>query len=165
MDKLWAPWRGEFVSGLAGDDECFLCRIARENADDTNFVLHRGERVFALLNRYPYNTGHLMVVPYAHVGDITEIDDPVALELHRVTVLMIGALNAAMRPHGINVGWNLGRAAGAGLVGHVHQHLVPRWNGDTNFMPVIAETKVLSHDLNTVHALILDGIRKTAPHR
>jgi ATP adenylyltransferase len=154
MDKLWAPWRGEFVSTLKDGCDCFLCEIGRRSLDTEDFVLYRGKSVYALLNRFPYNTGHLMVVPYEHLGCLSLVSSDVALELHEVTNLALDALRGSMYPHGFNVGYNLGRAAGAGVEGHIHLHIVPRWNGDTNFMPVIAETKVLPHDLPTVHRLI-----------
>ncbi|MDZ7815171.1 MAG: HIT domain-containing protein [Planctomycetota bacterium] len=158
MEKLWAPWRGKFVSNISDDDECFLCRVLKEDNDGDNYVLKRGEKVFAILNRYPYNTGHLMVVPNRHVAEFEELDEDESLELLRMTKRMIVALKGSMYPHGINVGMNLGRSAGAGVVGHIHLHIVPRWDGDTNFMPVIGGTKVLPHDLPTVFKLLEDRL-------
>jgi ATP adenylyltransferase len=143
---LWAPWRLEYVAGADEQDGCVFCRAAAGD-DETGFVIGRGEHVFALLNRYPYASGHLMVAPYRHEGEFGELSSEEALELHRLAATAIGALADAMRPQGFNLGWNLGRIAGAGVVDHVHLHVVPRWAGDTNFMPVLADVKVLPEAL------------------
>ena len=143
---LWAPWRLEYV-GSAGEQEgCFFC-AALEGADDDGLVVHRGERAFVLLNRFPYSSGHLMVAPVRHTGDFAGLADEEAIELHRLAAQAQTALADTYAPDGFNLGWNLGRVAGAGVLDHVHMHVVPRWSGDTNFMPVLADVKVLPEHL------------------
>ncbi len=152
MEHLWTPWRREFVEGSdKRADECFLCTIPTEYDDRGNLLLLRAERVFVVLNRYPYNTGHLMIAPYEHTGDLASLEAPIADELLRVTQRSVDVLRRAYRPEGFNVGMNLGRVAGAGLPDHLHVHVVPRWTGDTNFMPVVAQTKVLPESLDQTY--------------
>ena len=127
-------------------DGCVFCRAAAGD-DEEGLVLRRGERTFALLNRFPYTSGHLMVAPYRHGSGFDSLDEGEALEVHRVAVQAIEALRAVYAPEGFNVGWNLGRLAGAGIVDHAHVHVVPRWNGDTNFMPVLADVRVIPEHL------------------
>jgi ATP adenylyltransferase len=138
---LWAPWRLEYVEQADERPGCIFCEPEEE------LVVRRGEHAFLLLNRFPYSSGHLMAAPYRHVGRFDELTDAETLELHRLGAAAIEALEAEYRPHGHNLGWNLGRSAGAGVVDHVHMHVVPRWPGDTNFMPVIAGTKVIPEAL------------------
>jgi ATP adenylyltransferase len=138
---LWAPWRLEYIQQADEQDGCIFC------AADDELVVARGERAFVILNKYPYASGHLMVAPARHVGDFGELSDDEALEVHRLASTAIGTLAQAYRPQGYNVGWNLGRIAGAGIVDHVHLHVVPRWAGDTNFMPVLADVKVIPEAL------------------
>jgi ATP adenylyltransferase len=139
---LWAPWRLEYVEAV--DDErrgCIFCEPEDE------LVLHRGTRAFVLLNRFPYAGGHLMVAPLRHVGDYRALADDEALEIHRLAADALRALTDVYRPEGHNLGWNLGRVAGAGVIDHVHLHVVPRWSGDTNFMPVLADVRVIPEAL------------------
>ena len=138
---LWAPWRLEYVEQADESTGCIFC------APDDDLVLCRGAHAFALLNRFPYASGHLMVAPQRHVGDYGSLTDDEALEIHRLAVAGLEALAAVYRPQGHNLGWNLGRIAGAGIVDHVHLHVVPRWAGDTNFMPVLADVRVLPEAL------------------
>jgi ATP adenylyltransferase len=145
-ERLWAPWRLEYIKSADEVDGCVFCRAAA-GPDEQSLVVHRGEHTFALLNKYPYTSGHLMVAPYRHVGEFGELTDDEALELHRLAQHALEALGAAYGPHGYNLGWNLGRVAGAGVLDHVHEHVVPRWGGDTNFMPVLADVKVLPEHL------------------
>jgi ATP adenylyltransferase len=126
-------------------------------ADEEGLVVHRGERAFVLLNRYPYASGHLMVAPYRHVGDFGALEDEEALEIQRLAATALAALGEAMAPHGFNLGWNLGRVAGAGIVDHVHQHVVPRWAGDTNFMPVLADLKVMPEALEATRRKLAEA--------
>ena len=148
MERLWTPWRRAFVEGADNRSaECFLCAIVAEHDDRKNLVPFRGERVFVLLNLYPYNSGHLMVAPYAHTGDLASLDVAIANELMQVTQRSVDVLQRAYRPDAFNVGMNLGKPAGAGVPDHLHVHVVPRWNGDTNFMPVLGETKVINQHL------------------
>jgi ATP adenylyltransferase len=154
VERLWTPWRRAYLEG--GDSHatgCFLCAHAADAEHDReNLVLLRAESVFVLLNLYPYNSGHLMVAPYAHTGEFVGLDAGIASELMHVTQRAVGVLQSVYMPDGFNVGMNLGRSAGAGVPDHLHVHVVPRWNGDTNFMPVIGETKVLPESLDQTYA-------------
>jgi ATP adenylyltransferase len=143
---LWAPWRLEYIQQADEQEGCFFCRAA-DGPDEDGLVVHRGEQAFVVLNKYPYASGHLMVAPFRHVGDFGELENDEALEIHRLAAQGLGALAAAYEPQGYNLGWNLGRIAGAGIVDHIHLHVVPRWAGDTNFMPVLADAKVLPEHL------------------
>jgi ATP adenylyltransferase len=143
---LWAPWRLEYIQQADELDGCVFCRAAA-GPDAELLVVHRGERAFVLLNKFPYASGHLMVAPYRHANDFGTLDDAEALETHRLAADGIAALAEVFSPQGYNLGWNLGREAGAGIVDHVHLHVVPRWSGDTNFMPVLADVKVLPEHL------------------
>ena len=146
MKRLWAPWRLEYVGQADEQDDCIFCRAA-EGDDEGGLVVHRGPEAFVLLNKFPYASGHVMVAPYRHVGEFSELGDGEALEVHRLAAQGMGALAEVYGPQGYNVGWNLGRIAGAGITDHVHLHLVPRWAGDTNFMPVLADVKVIPEHL------------------
>ena len=156
MERLWTPWRMEFV-GAGPSSGCFLCEKAGERRDADNLILHRGPQAFVLLNLYPYNSGHLMVAPFVHSGDLAALSTETSTEVWRLTERAVAALSAEYRPEGFNVGMNLGRVAGAGVPDHLHVHVVPRWNGDTNFMPVTAETKVLPESLDQTY-------RRLRPH-
>jgi ATP adenylyltransferase len=146
VKQLWAPWRLEYIESADEQEGCVFCR-ARDGADEAGLIVHRGERVFVMLNKYPYASGHLMVAPNRHEGEFGELDVDEALEVHRLAALGLAALAETMRPQGFNLGWTLGRIAGAGVIDHVHLHVVPRWTGDTNFMPVLADVKVLPEAL------------------
>jgi ATP adenylyltransferase len=148
---LWAPWRLEYIQQADELDGCVFC-LAAAGEDDETLVVHRGQHTFVLLNRFPYASGHLMAAPYRHLGEFASLSDEEALELHRLAQAGMSALAAAYAPHGFNLGWNLGRVAGAGVVDHVHLHVVPRWGGDTNFMPVLADVKVLPEHLQDTRA-------------
>ena len=143
---LWAPWRLEYIQSADEQEGCVFCTAAGRD-DEDGLVVHRAERAFVLLNKFPYASGHLMVAPFRHVGEFGELDRDEALEIHRLASAGVGALAQVFEPQGYNLGWNLGRIAGAGVVDHVHQHVVPRWAGDTNFMPVLADVKVLPEHL------------------
>jgi ATP adenylyltransferase len=144
--QLWAPWRLEYIQSADEQEGCVFC-IAEAGDDEQGLVVHRGRMAFAMLNKFPYSTGHLMVASYRHLGDFGELEDEEALEIHRLASQGMGALAQTFAPHGYNAGWNLGRIAGAGVVDHVHLHVVPRWAGDTNFMPVLADVKVIPEHL------------------
>lgn len=154
MKQLWAPWRLEYIAGA--DDGCVFCRAA-DGSDKAGLVVHRGDAAFCLLNKYPYASGHLMVAPYRHCGEFAELSADEALEVHRLAAAGMAALAETFAPQGYNVGWNLGRIAGAGIVGHVHLHVVPRWAGDTSFMPVLADVKVLPEHLSETRAKLADA--------
>jgi ATP adenylyltransferase len=144
---LWAPWRLEYVKSADDKEGCFFCD-ARTGSDEASLVVRRGRAALVMLNKFPYASGHLLVAPARHVGDFGELTDEEALEVHRLAQAGIAALAEIYTPQGYNIGWNLGRIAGAGLVDHVHLHVVPRWAGDTNFMPVLADVKVLPEHLS-----------------
>lgn len=150
MGTLWAPWRMEYILGMK-TDACFICNALASGEDEKNLLLHRGERCCVIMNRYPYNNGHLLVAPIRHVADPSQMEDAERLEWMRLTDRALGALRERMHPEGFNIGTNLGRVAGAGLESHLHQHIVPRWNGDTNFMPVVADTKVIPQALDDLY--------------
>lgn len=133
----------EYINKANEGQGCFLCDKPRENSDSSNLILYRGKSNFIILNSYPYNTGHLMVAPYRHLGHPSLLNEVEAKEHLEMIILGLKVLTAAMKPEGFNIGMNLGRAAGAGVADHIHTHIVPRWQGDTNFMPVIGGTKVL----------------------
>lgn len=145
MQHLFAPWRFAYVSQADSAGGCIFCEAARNDVDP--LTLARSERSFALLNRYPYTSGHTMVAPYAHVGDLSELDAVALVDVMRLGQRIVRALQRVYQPHGFNVGFNLGEAAGAGIATHLHLHVVPRWRGDTNFMTVNAEVRVLPEDL------------------
>ena len=152
---LWAPWRLEYIQSADDQDGCVFC-LAAEGGDEEKLVVQRGERAFVLLNRFPYASGHLMVAPRRHVGDFGALDDAETLEIHGLATAALQALGALYRPDGHNLGWNLGRVAGAGVVDHVHLHVVPRWGGDTNFMPVLADVKVLPEHLTETRRRLVE---------
>lgn len=149
MERLWAPWRLEYIKSTQEEDQgCIFCEKPSENNDKTNHIVYRSSHCFVIMNKYPYNNGHLMVVPYLHESDLTKLPDEVLLNIQHLLQLSVKALNNTMQPHGINIGVNLGQSAGAGIVDHLHYHMVPRWNGDTNYMPILAGTKVISESLD-----------------
>jgi ATP adenylyltransferase len=154
--QIWAPWRLEYIQTADEQAGCLFCRAA-ERDDEAGLVVHRGRHAFVLLNRFPYSSGHFMVAPYRHVGEFGDLDDEEALEVHRLASHGLGALSAVYQPQGYNLGWNLGRIAGAGVVDHVHLHAVPRWAGDTNFMPVLADVKVLPEHLSESRRRLADA--------
>src|SRR5919107_360903 len=143
---LWAPWRLEYVTQAEELPGCPLCAEAAGEVEES-LVVRRGRSAFALLNKFPYASGHLLVAPYEHTGELAALADETALEVHRLGLEAMAALRSAYGPDGFNLGWNLGRVAGAGLADHVHLHVVPRWAGDTSFMPVLADAKVLPEHL------------------
>jgi ATP adenylyltransferase len=146
LKQLWAPWRLEYIQSADEETGCIFCRAAQGD-DEQGLVVKRGELAFVLLNKFPYASGHLMIAPYRHEGEFGELTPEEAVEVHRLASAGLAALAETMRPQGFNLGWNLGRIAGAGIVDHVHLHVVPRWAGDTNFMPVLADVKVLPEAL------------------
>lgn len=165
MDHLWAPWRLAYVAAPkepppATGPDCFLCRAVAGPDDRANLVAHRTAHSVVVLNRFPYNNGHLLVAPLAHKATLADLTPDELLDLQLVMRKLIGVLERRMSPDGFNVGLNLGRAAGAGVPGHLHWHIVPRWNGDTNFMPVFTDTRVISQSLDALHALIVEELAK-----
>ena len=161
MDRLWAPWRMAYIDGISGSGtpgSCFLC-AARDAEDDRQaLVFMRRPHAFAVLNRFPYNNGHTLVVPNAHEGDLADLADAEMLALVALARDVMGVFRGILRPDGFNVGINFGRTAGAGLPEHLHLHIVPRWNGDTNFMPVLGETKVIPQALEDIYDRIVQAV-------
>ena len=145
-ERLWAPWRLEYIKGPS-PEECIFCAKPESGDDRAAHIVRRGERCFAMLNAYPYNNGHLMVSPYEHVPSIEDLPEPTLLELMTLTQRALAALRDVYGPEGFNIGINQGKVAGAGMEDHVHLHVVPRWGADTNFMPVIGDTRVLPQSL------------------
>lgn len=144
MERLWTPWRMQYVQEASGEPPgCLFCEVASQQRDAEHLILERGEHAFSILNLYPYNTGHAMVAPYLHTADLAQLPAEVGADMLRLTQRLVAALQAEYRPDGFNLGMNLGRVAGAGIPDHLHAHIVPRWSGDTNFMPLTADTKVL----------------------
>ncbi|HTJ74641.1 MAG TPA: HIT domain-containing protein [Acidimicrobiales bacterium] len=148
LERLWAGWRSEYVTGAGHSDDCVFCRIlASDEPGETTYIVRRDETCAVILNAYPYTSGHLMVMPVRHVADLEDLDADEARGLWRELAEAVRALKSAYSPDGLNVGANLGRSAGAGVPGHFHMHCVPRWNGDTNFMTTLAETRMLPESL------------------
>ncbi len=162
MDRnnLWAPWRIGYIQEITdGSGECFLCRdLSHPESDDANLVVWRSKLSIVVLNRFPYNNGHLLIAPVRHISDLAEASEAELLDLMKQVRDTEKLLSLAISPHGFNVGINLGRCSGAGLPGHMHVHVVPRWNGDTNFMSVCSQTKVISQSLTD----LLTQLRQTA---
>lgn len=144
---VWAPWRLEYIATADEQPGCVFCDEAAGALGEDSLLVHAGTAAIALLNKYPYASGHLLVAPGRHVGVLGELTEHEASEIHQLTVRAVAVLEEVYRPGGFNLGWNLGRVAGAGIADHVHQHVVPRWSGDTNFMPVLADVKVIPEHL------------------
>jgi ATP adenylyltransferase len=162
MNQLWAPWRLSYVLSAKApraDDPCFICQGLAEQEDRRNLIVRRTPRSVVVLNRFPYNNGHLLVAPRLHKGRLDELDPGELLETMETLRHMLGVLDGLMHPDGYNIGLNLGRVAGAGLPGHLHWHVVPRWDGDTNFMPVVGDTKVIVQALETLYDLLVERLR------
>ena len=172
MERLWATWRMEYITKASGKRskkaKCLFCSLGRARPGSRNLVLARTPRVLVMLNLYPYNVGHVMVAPIRHIGSLARLSAEESLELAEWLGRIERALGRAYRPDGLNLGMNLGRTAGAGVLGHLHWHVVPRWNGDTNFMPVTAATKVLPESLDRTYRRLqaaLDGRGAAGPRR
>ena len=149
MDYIWTPWRYQYVSNIDKVPGCPFCRKLAAGDDRKNLIVHRATHNFVILNLYPYTSGHVMVVPYEHVDSLTKISAESAAEMMHLTQRLEGILRKLYDPDGLNIGMNLGRAAGAGVAGHIHMHVMPRWVGDTNFMTSVGETRLLPEDLET----------------
>jgi len=166
VDRLWAPWRMSYILETVKQEQpegCVFCRMLEDQTDERNLILRRGELCFLVMNLFPYNSGHLMVIPKRHTGDFSSLSAAEHAEMGKMLELARKALSECFTPHGFNIGMNIGRAAGAGIVDHLHHHIVPRWNGDSNFMSAVGETKVLSESLPESYARLrasLDRIEK-----
>ena len=160
--RLWAPWRLEYIkAGMT--NECIFCTKPTLGNDEEALIVHRGERAFVILNAFPYNSGHLMVAPFEHGGKLEEVDEQTLLELMTLTQRSMRALAAAYLPEGYNIGLNEGKIAGAGMADHVHFHVVPRWAGDTNFMPALSDTRVVNQALSESFVAIRDAFDEQEP--
>ncbi len=156
MDRLWTPWRYDYIKSGSGEEEgqssaCVFCSLKEDGDDEARFILHRAEHNYVVLNIYPYISGHLLIVPYLHVGELDEAPKETTDELMDLTKRSQTILRETFHPHGFNLGMNLGRAAGAGVAGHIHLHIMPRWTGDANFMSTVGETRVIPEDLSTTY--------------
>jgi ATP adenylyltransferase len=159
MENLWAPWRMAFIEPKTPSPSgCIFCMQPIEHEDEKYHILHRGEHCFMMLNLYPYNNGHLMIAPYGHVGALDQLSAETLADMMAQAQLAMQAMRQAMRPDGFNMGMNQGKVAGAGFADHIHFHIVPRWNGDTNFMPVIADIKVMPEHLDIVYQKLLQAL-------
>lgn len=150
-DRMWAPWRLRYIEAAAGQPKsegCIFDELPAEQNDRENLILFRGKTAFIILNAFPYTSGHLMVAPFRHTNDIASLSDDELLEIHQLVARCVTLLNRAYRPDGFNIGVNVGRAAGAGIPGHIHWHIVPRWDGDTNFMGAVGDVRVLPQSLD-----------------
>ena len=164
MERLWSPWRSQYIDSIQDENKtqgCVLCNAVRKGDNDLdNLIVDKGELTFTILNLYPYNNGHMMIVPYRHTSDFASLTKDEKIEIMDKLQLAEQALKIIYSPEGFNIGLNLGRVSGAGLHEHIHVHIVPRWNGDTNFMPVLGEVKVISQDLITTKNKLLEAYRK-----
>jgi ATP adenylyltransferase len=162
--RLWAPWRRPYIKSGGGDD-CIFCSKPALNDDEKALIAHRGERCFVMLNAFPYNPGHVMVAPFEHTARLQDLDEPTSNELMALAQRSLQALEDGYSPDGFNVGVNLGKIAGAGVADHVHLHVVPRWAGDTNFMPVVGDTRVISEGLDESYRTVRDAFAKPSAGR
>ena len=153
MERLWAPWRLAYIQGPV-DDCCIFCVDEDSAEDQMRLIVARGECSYVIMNRYPYSNGHLMVSPYRHLSDTAELENREVLEIHQLTIRCQAALRTVCSAQGFNLGWNIGPAAGAGIADHIHMHIVPRWAGDSNFMPILADTRVIPQHIETTYSLL-----------
>lgn len=151
MDRLWNPWRYQYVSKEGRPEGCIFCDLPKEGNDEATLIVHRGRFNYIILNRYPYTTGHLMVVPFQHTDSLQSVDEATAQEMFSLVRAADAKLRQVYRPKGMNLGMNLGEAAGAGIAEHIHMHVLPRWIGDANFMTVIGETRILPEELSETY--------------
>ena len=164
MDHLWAPWRMSYV-GAEQPEGCIFCVMPAAGDDEANYIVHRGDAVFIMLNRYPYNSGHLMVAPFRHVADPLDLGPQESSELLYGMRIAMELLRAAYQAEGFNIGANIGRCAGAGYAGHMHAHVVPRWSGDTNFMAIAAGTRVVPEDLSETYRKLKEALKEREKRR
>lgn len=150
MNKLWAPWRIKYITQKKKKG-CIFCHAYKKTNDKKNYIVLRSTNCFAIFNTFPYNNGHIMIVPNRHVSSLKDLDDTELLDLNKTTVKVTSALEKVLNPQGFNIGLNIGKAAGAGIDDHIHTHIVPRWEADTNFMPVLADTKVVSQSIEELY--------------
>lgn len=157
MKKIFAPWRAAYIQSGEKPSGCIFCVFPAREDDEENLILFRGESCFVILNRYPYNSGHLMVVPYRHTAEYGSLDPKEVAEMHHLTSISMDVIKRTMNPEGFNLGINIGKVAGAGVADHVHMHVVPRWNGDTNFMPVMGDVRVVPQSLEETYRIFKEA--------
>lgn len=160
MENLWAPWRGKYVKNIGKFKGCFLCHYLKVKDGSKSLILYRAKHSFVILNRYPYNNGHLLIASNKHTGDLTKLSEAEVAEIFLLARKIIPILKKIYHPHGFNIGLNLGRHAGAGVADHLHLHIVPRWEGDTNYMPVLGATKVIPESLEESYRRIKSTIQQ-----
>jgi ATP adenylyltransferase len=159
MKIISAGWRMKYIEN-ADSSECIFCKQVKSGSDEDNFIVRRGKLAYVMMNLYPYTTGHMMVAPYRHTNCVSDLTDAESCELMQLVSWSESVLRLALSPHGFNIGMNIGRCAGAGYPGHIHMHVVPRWEGDSNFMPVVSEVKVLPETLGDTYRKVLDAGRR-----
>lgn len=164
MDVLWAPWRIDYILSEKGKG-CIFCDKPKENKDRENLILYRGKSHFVIMNAFPYNNGHMMVVPYRHTSTLSGWRGDELQEFLELADLCVSVLQRTMRPDGFNLGINMGEVAGAGIAEHIHLHVVPRWKGDTNFMPVLAETRVIPEHIRATYEKLLQNLKLMMPEK
>lgn len=161
MEHMWAPWRMEYVASQYSDKNgCVFCESPKNKKDKENHIVYRGDHCYVILNKFPYNNGHVMVLPYQHCSDLLELSDEIHSECQELIKKTIKVLRKIFNPQGINIGLNMGSAAGAGIAEHIHYHILPRWEGDTNFMPVVAGVKVISESLDSTYLKLREAFKK-----
>ena len=162
MQRLWAPWREKYITKVLQNKHkvCVFCRMLKEKKDAQNYIFLRGKLCFAVLNIYPYSNGHCLILPNRHEGEISKLTQEEMMDMMNLLIKTKSLLEKSLKPHGFNIGFNLGRLAGAGIPDHLHMHVVPRWSGDHNFMPIVAGTKVISQSLKAIYRLIIDANKK-----
>ncbi len=163
MKRLWAPWRMDYIQGDRSSDGCVFCLRECPDEDVERLVLWRGRQSLVLMNKFPYSNGHLLIAPYRHLADLAALTQEEVGEIHQLLVLSQQVLQECCHPQGFNIGLNLGQIAGAGITDHLHLHIVPRWQGDTNFMPVFAEVRVIPQHLRTTYELLSAGFARRRP--
>ena len=171
MDRLWSPWRSKYIESFANETtesksegQCLFCRVLSDPVkDEENLVVIRGSACIIMMNLYPYNSGHLMIVPFTHTGDISGLSESESSEMMQSARRCAETLTETIHPHGFNIGMNIGRVSGAGIESHVHLHVVPRWNGDTNFMPVLADTRIISEALEDTYRKLREALKRKKP--
>jgi ATP adenylyltransferase len=167
MKRLWSPWRSKYIESFNEKDrsrKCIFCGVKAGLNDAERMIVWRGKECFIVMNFFPYNSGHLMVVPYRHCGKFEDLKDSESLELMNGTKIAIALLRKVSHPHGFNIGANLGRVSGAGIEGHIHLHVVPRWKGDTNFLPVLGDTKLISQDIKATYKKLRAAVKRLSDH-
>jgi len=164
MKRLWAPWRIDYILDKK-EKGCIFCQKSKEDKDEENYILLRGEKCLVMLNAFPYNNGHLMIAPYRHIASIENLREGEAVEIMKILSRMTLLLKEVMHPDGFNIGVNLGDVAGAGIVDHLHFHIVPRWKGDCNFMPVLSDTKVISEALQQTYRKLRENLNTSSERR